>query len=88
MSLAEMATTAATLHEEVLNRMTRLDEGILEATGARAKEYERILHREESLEQELGSLRAKVSPFMGSAPPVAAAKRSTKPSSRKTPSFG
>ena len=60
-SLAGIASNAATFHEEVLSRMTRLDEGMFETMGSRVKEYEHVLDRKIALEEELGPLRAKVS---------------------------
>ena len=48
-------------HEEVLSRLTRLDEGMFQSMESRVKEYERVLDRKNNLEQELGPLRAKAS---------------------------
>lgn len=51
-------------HEEVLSRLTRLDEGMFESMESRVKEYERVLDRKNNLEQELGPLREKASLMM------------------------
>lgn len=59
-SLAEIDQAANAFHEEVLSRMSHLDNKMHEAMGPRVKEYENVLEQNRRLLGELEGLREKV----------------------------
>lgn len=59
-SLAEIDQAANAFHEDVLRRMSHLDNKMHEAMGPRVKEYENVLEQNRRLLGELEGLREKV----------------------------
>lgn len=59
-ALAEVGQSANTFHEEMLSRMSHLDDEMHETMGSRVKEYENVLEQNRRLLGELDSLREKV----------------------------
>ncbi|WVW85743.1 hypothetical protein I302_107781 [Kwoniella bestiolae CBS 10118] len=59
-SIIEMAQNALTFQEELMGRLSKLDENMYESMGSRVKEYEGVLDRNRILQGEVDSLRERL----------------------------
>ncbi|OCF57407.1 hypothetical protein L486_04865 [Kwoniella mangroviensis CBS 10435] len=59
-SIIEMSQNALTFQEELMSRLSKLDENMYETMGSRVKEYESVLDRNRILQAEVDSLRERL----------------------------
>ncbi|WWC93631.1 hypothetical protein V866_000466 [Kwoniella sp. B9012] len=59
-SIIEMSQNALTFQEELMSRLSKLDENMYEAMGSRVKEYESVLDRNRILQAEVDFLRERL----------------------------